>query len=204
MLLFGPEPWRSIPTRVGNTTCCGAPRAPTPVHPHARGEHVADPAQLRATLGPSPRAWGPRRLPHPRAIGARSIPTRVGNTCVWAANPTPISVHPHARGEHPSAAAPLMICRGPSPRAWGTLVVRARDAEVLRSIPTRVGNTHVVSTSTLANPVHPHARGEHALDALFSKSAAGPSPRAWGTRFIPLINIECPRSIPTRVGNTIK
>ncbi len=50
--------WRSIPTRVGNTSR-GVARSPAhPVHPHPCGEHVGAPVREGDTVGPSPPVWG--------------------------------------------------------------------------------------------------------------------------------------------------
>ena len=49
---------RFIPTRVGNTLYLIMDRHYIPVHPHARGEHVAALPPNTAASGSSPRAWG--------------------------------------------------------------------------------------------------------------------------------------------------
>src|SRR5690349_11686301 len=54
----------------------------------------------------------------------------------------------------------------------------------------------------LAEPVHPHARGEHNCLARGLSGKCGSSPRAWGTRWH-VGRDSCERRvIPTRVGNT--
>src|SRR5439155_21409981 len=79
-------PHRSIPTRVGNTRGARPSRSQVSVHPHARGEHVADPRLAGRD------AW--------------SIPTRVGNTNDDHRVTSSSTVHPHARGEHHTISRP--------------------------------------------------------------------------------------------------
>jgi hypothetical protein len=92
------------------------------------------------------------------------------------------TVHPHARGEHGRRSS------GPTGRR--------------RFIPTHVGNTAPGCGFDALRSVHPHARGEHCRSRSFSKSAAGSSPRTWGTLYEPAMLIDTRRFIPTHVGNT--
>ena len=69
--------------------------------------------------GPSPRVWG-----KPRAAGVvrdsrRSIPTRVGKTCIPIPLRMPLTVHPHACGENWGNPRQIEGEGGPSPRVWG-------------------------------------------------------------------------------------
>ena len=50
-----------------------------------------------------------------------------------------------------------------------------------RFIPTRVGNTPAPARRQTAEPVHPHACGEHAACTMGDAEDAGSSPRVWGT-----------------------
>ena len=49
---------RFIPTGVGNTASSGLKAAPSPVHPHRRGEHFAGGSARLTSVGSSPQAWG--------------------------------------------------------------------------------------------------------------------------------------------------
>ena len=91
---------RFIPTRVGNTPGSPTTQTRTPVHPHARGEHINGTPPLLTAGGSSPRAWGTRVSEAKRESRERFIPTRVGNTRAECAKLLAIPVHPHARGEH--------------------------------------------------------------------------------------------------------
>src|SRR6266540_4013397 len=95
-----------------------------------------------------------------------------------------------------------MFGNGPSPRAWGTLFFYSPLLCSPRSIPTRVGNTLAPEAGEAGEPVHPHARGEHAEVTRSHLAHSGPSPRAWGTRGRRHRAQPLDRSIPTRVGNT--
>ena len=113
------------------------------VHPHACGEHPYRPAsQINAS-------W--------------FIPTPVGNTRRRMISRLIYTVHPHACGEHRRRAADLDRESGSSPRLWGTLFVASGVTTHVRFIPTPVGNTQAVSSTSLPAPVHPHACGEHVM-----------------------------------------
>ncbi len=51
-------------------------------------------------------------------------------------------------------------------------------------------------------PVHPRACGEHWPALSLEKQASGSSPRVRGTHIIHQQEIEPPRFIPARAGNT--
>jgi len=91
---------RSIPTGVGNTLAERAAELGDSVHPHGRGEHVFPPWPHGHGSGPSPRAWGTRRVAFGIFGASRSIPTGVGNTPGQCSAGYPRPVHPHGRGEH--------------------------------------------------------------------------------------------------------
>ena len=91
---------RFIPTHVGNTLPGRFRIGHTSVHPHACGEHTAAPVLTDAEIGSSPRMWGTREPIRQRLEVHRFIPTHVGNTWSTASASTPVTVHPHACGEH--------------------------------------------------------------------------------------------------------
>ena len=72
----------------------------------------------------------------------------------------------------------------------------------MRFIPTRVGNTYVLSGLYLFYAVHPHACGEYASRKENSMDNFGSSPRVWGIPGLYLFRTCSMRFIPTRVGNT--
>ena len=174
---------RFIPTRVGNTRDGGDSVGHRLVHPHARGEHPAAALAQPDFVGSSPRAWGTQATTRKFREGAWFIPTRVGNTDEGCASRPAAPVHPHARGEHVSGVILKLGMNGSSPRAWGTLAEDRSPQCAGRFIPTRVGNTAAAQVLVPNIPVHPHARGEHAEGSPEPASAAGSSPRAWGTPF---------------------
>ena len=92
---------------------------------------------------------------------------------------------------------------GSSPLAWGTPLFLHFYRHRLRFIPTRVGNTLVVSSSSWNHPVHPHSRGEHLFVGKTIEHWDGSSPLAWGTQHIAVCQNPDGRFIPTRVGNTL-
>ena len=135
------EPDRFIPTPVGNTAPRHAPVNARAVHPHARGEHRRWRRMALRTPGSSPRPWGTPLMSSSFPVPARFIPTPVGNTLRTRGASTPVSVHPHARGEHGKAAFCTQAGSGSSPRPWGTLPLDTPVANEARFIPTPVGNT---------------------------------------------------------------
>ncbi len=172
--------------------------------------------------GPSPRAWGllnvlgrPQYQPRsiPTCVGttdaltstrmrARSIPTCVGTTGSLRHQGSGRPVHPHVRGDYPPVRLEHQKATGPSPRAWGLLEDAPIRYHAERSIPTCVGTTTLHSVPEEEGAVHPHVRGDYYIPVSVNLEDAGPSPRAWGLRFLAQ-GIGTPlRSIPTCVGTT--
>jgi len=152
--------------------------------------------------GSSPRAWGTPQQHRGRQTGHRFIPTGVGNTIRCRCRRRPSSVHPHGRGEHVADIHRAPSFDGSSPRAWGTRLVRVFLLDMIRFIPTGVGNTIRSSRRVTPDTVHPHGRGEHPFGGIADNLSYGSSPRAWGTHLV--AHHQCPniRFIPTGVGNT--
>ena len=174
---------------------------PSPVHPHARGEHKKKILSAREVAGSSPRTWGTLITRPPRLPLWRFIPTHVGNIQRQALNQLLMSVHPHARGEHHQSLAREVKLIGSSPRTWGTWFEVAEQLEAHRFIPTHVGNIDRLATIVNGFTVHPHARGEHPYAKAQYNFPVGSSPRTWGTSKFwdeKFMNI---RFIPTHVGN---
>ena len=210
---------------MGNTSAGPVSAVTTTVHPHASGEHLENSVFTAPDTGSSPREWGtPFNIAHLGPL-IRFIPTRVGNTQQPDRCWNRYTVHPHASGEHATAAAPTVASVGSSPREWGTQHNHPCTMLGMRFIPTRVGNTPGRCTPRHPESVHPHASGEHAQVQVVEVSEAGSSPREWGTRSVlryqTLIHTfgSSPREwgtheenrqrsgrarfIPTRVGNTV-
>jgi len=146
--------------------------------------------------------WGTLFRSFLASLPLRFIPTHVGNTYPCTAKNIQNAVHPHACGEHPIVVSGLPARSGSSPRMWGTLYLSYSKLQQSRFIPTHVGNTGKCTMLIKANSVHPHACGEHTLDANYHSLAPGSSPRMWGTP--PSLEALAPpvRFIPTHVGNT--
>ncbi|AAZ55293.1 hypothetical protein Tfu_1255 [Thermobifida fusca YX] len=122
-------PARTIPTCVGSTPPSPHWGVRKTDHPHVRGEHKMRLAPRIVELGPSPRAWGALPPHSTERNTTRTIPTCVGSTeCVWTTF-SARSDHPHVRGEHMGGTSSPLTDGGPSPRAWGALVVSATGVD---------------------------------------------------------------------------
>jgi len=112
------------------------------------------------------------------------------------------AVHPHERGELLSDQTAGRGWSGSSPRMWGTPTDPLRGTNLVRFIPTHVGNSRSGCKSPGSEPVHPHACGELILLITAPAGCAGSSPRMWGTpRLFHGLLLRC-RFIPTHVGNS--
>ena len=136
------------------------------VHPHVRGEHRSLMFWTNWMTGPSPRAWG--AWDHCGAVwrSGRSIPTCVGSITRFTALEAFPEVHPHVRGEHCGVMVCCIGVPGPSPRAWGAFQLPQGLTCHRRSIPTCVGSIATPQRPRLYPPVHPHVRGEHAVNSV--------------------------------------
>jgi len=132
---------RFIPTPVGNTPTKKTENPPTPVHPHACGEHIALNLTVSSCAGSSPRLWGTHYGYDVKNAAHRFIPTPVGNTCTQFVLRWHTPVHPHACGEHFYPAGLYRPSTGSSPRLWGTQLLALFTVISSRFIPTPVGNT---------------------------------------------------------------
>ncbi len=172
------------------------------VHPHGRGEHIAQRGCVCIYCGSSPRSWGTQSDQRCIWTNRRFIPTVVGNTLYYRRFLHLATVHPHGRGEHGYGVGTLINKAGSSPRSWGTLSLSAIQPPPNRFIPTVVGNTKNGTDDEMDNAVHPHGRGEHHERLGYALLGLGSSPRSWGTRGQCKSNLRFARFIPTVVGNT--
>ena len=192
---------RFIPTPVGNAARCGSGWHPGPVHPHARGECSWRRGTGLGCYGSSPRPWGMRQKRRGQVKRTRFIPTPVGNADRQGSPSCQYSVHPHARGECHYFLLAITTIGGSSPRPWGMPDKAPGESISMRFIPTPVGNANISTTRLHALPVHPHARGECAVQDNPIASPNGSSPRPWGMQILYRHEDGCQRFIPTPVGN---
>ena len=193
---------RTIPTHVGRTT----PRPPGSVistdHPHARGENGNNGTEEQGICGPSPRTWGELLRSYESSWAVRTIPTHVGRTRTGSTLTAWYTDHPHARGENSASSRRMAWTSGPSPRTWGERARATFGALRRRTIPTHVGRTYSLHSSSVMSPDHPHARGENFKQLVHATTKLGPSPRTWGERPGVIIALRAHRTIPTHVGRT--
>ena len=127
----------------------------------------------------------------------------MGNTIEVVEVETKNPVHPHACGEHGNFKKTFNLLIGSSPRLWGTRIIALLDLIQHRFIPTPVGNTSRRDFKSLVVSVHPHACGEHVMQAEGISKGIGSSPRLWGTLGLHHQTAGGVRFIPTPVGNTL-
>ncbi len=149
-----------------------------------------------SNTGSPPRTWGALHALAFRHDSLRFTPTHVGSTARRRAGARRPAVHPHARGEHGRESGPRST-RAVHPHARGEhaggadVKIRHRrftpthvgsthpnqaDRRRSRFTPTHVGSTPAPRMPRQSRPVHPHARGEHAV---------GAGPGAQHARFTP-------------------
>jgi len=131
---------RFIPTCVGNVHWKQRYDNAIAVHPHVCGERSRDREARSMACGSSPRVWGTSPLVCPDLFVSRFIPTCVGNVVSFSPNSFLSAVHPHVCGERPSIMLDRSNFAGSSPRVWGTFDHLGRPYQVIRFIPTCVGN----------------------------------------------------------------
>ena len=84
---------------------------------------------------------------------------------------------------------------------WGTVHTVCKCWEILRFIPTHVGNGNCLRRAWPGFSVHPHACGERANQFYRAIRDHGSSPRMWGTGQNRRSTAAESRFIPTHVGN---
>ena len=173
-------------------------------HPHAGGENRKTSDFRQISGGPSPRGWGERVRPLGNVRRKRTIPTRVGRTRRIRSRCRGCSDHPHAGGENWSSSSGDGFRRGPSPRGWGERGLHPERSVERRTIPTRVGRTQQKRTGRRWCSDHPHAGGENVSVDPPRSCSVGPSPRGWGELVEGLHRNAEGRTIPTRVGRTLR
>ncbi len=152
------------------------------VHPHTSGEYTSSFFISMSDAGSSPHKWGIRIANVSKNPSMRFIPTQVGNTSCAVTIPRVLPVHPHTSGEYWSLKRPPSSECGSSPHKWGIRTHEITLVQVLRFIPTQVGNTTMNGHRSFWSTVHPHTSGEYVHTVHQSRS--------------------CVRFIPTQVGNT--
>ena len=212
---------RLTPTCVGTAGSRCTRSAPTPAHPHVRGDCATASFEMFYNDGSPPRAWGLRLRARSSASPSRLTPTCVGTASggtpsragrcgspprAWGLpsrsglHSSSRSAHPHVRGDCATAGTDTAGNNGSPPRAWGLLARARRDAPLHRLTPTCVGTAVAHRCSRSAKAAHPHVRGDCASMSRTERARLGSPPRAWGLRhLVPLVNRGF-RLTPTCVG----
>jgi len=152
-------------------------------------------------IGSSPRVWGTSNDRSFWERVHRFIPTCVGNIAAYRRGGRMRAVHPHVCGEHREISSPNSFMAGSSPRVWGTWLRAHVIDNIVRFIPTCVGNISLHFTVAFCITVHPHVCGEHDSGSCLTINSDGSSPRVWGTFSSSSGSLRPFRFIPTCVGN---
>ena len=139
---------------------------------------------------------------HRPDVVARFIPTHVGNTLSMRRASTFSSVHPHPCGERPQSYNLWHQTAGSSPPVWGTHQVLQVCMEVVRFIPTHMGNTSPPQKASGSDSGHPRPRGEHGTIPMIAYGEIGSSPPRGEHVTVPATPYAVLGSSP-RVGNTL-
>ena len=168
---------------MGNAPLSRAVVAGTPVHPHVCGERQAYMVRMPHNSGSSPRVWGTLDTHFFAVPLRRFIPTCVGNADTPYSQFSPVSVHPHVCGERFPSFSEISMFSGSSPRVWGTHGSASAGKDIVRFIPTCVGNAQNPYLQIVNKAVHPHVCGERRRARVCISPQRGSSPRVWGTHF---------------------
>ena len=124
--------------------------------------------------------WGQEILKNLGYATAGIIPTRVG-TRLRLFNLNNIKQdHPHACGDKRFTIFSVNSETGSSPRVWGQVLFFFVLLFTCGIIPTRVGTSFSVRSSTISAGDHPHACGDKKKILTDLQKTRGSSPRVWG------------------------
>ena len=191
---------RSIPTCVGQPHLHNAAAHCAEVYPHVCGATTFALACPYVPSGLSPRVWGNHRCGACKQRRTRSIPTCVGQPLDGTMCFHPAKVYPHVCGATLLDWARTHRRWGLSPRVWGNHRRKKMRDERTRSIPTCVGQPGRDRRRNTRAEVYPHVCGATQPALRRTDCRQGLSPRVWGNQLPGQCQAQCPRSIPTCVG----
>ena len=194
---------RFTPTGVGTIAPVAREMRKSSVHPHGRGDNLRVDASAEQTDGSPPRAWGQSREWASEAARVRFTPTGVGTICSQEGRSTPMSVHPHGRGDNHHSPITYQRQHGSPPRAWGQCHQHFQPVRVGRFTPTGVGTIAELARFAYGLAVHPHGRGDNVAALPPDEDLTGSPPRAWGQSLAQRPSSAPSRFTPTGVGTIL-
>ncbi len=171
---------RFTPTRVGTIYALPIFFRGVPVHPHTRGDNIAEPVVSHKSSGSPPHAWGQSAEALFVAGAERFTPTRVGTIPCSRSRLIHASVHPHTRGDNFIPFTIWGAMPGSPPHAWGQSLRRRAACARERFTPTRVGTMLELTGHCFIFAVHPHTRGDNSCVPPRRHDLHGSPPHAWG------------------------
>ncbi len=197
---------RQVPGARITPTGVGTAGRPSPAgcsladHPHGRGDGVMKRAEMLASFGSPPRAWG-RHLPVcTDVVLDRITPTGVGTASHVRARVRSAPDHPHGRGDGIWIDSPGSPVTGSPPRAWGRRSSGQTADPRCRITPTGVGTAVTKNSQIDRSADHPHGRGDGRDVRPAPWDRSGSPPRAWGRHHQPTSSPIRTRITPTGVG----
>ena len=154
------------------------------VYPHVCGAAKSGVVAATVCGGLSPRVWGSRWWGIVDSVGARSIPTCVGQPDTQLMFHLRDEVYPHVCGAACTSSVVTPSGKGLSPRVWGSLVSTLLDTSPPRSIPTCVGQPGAEYHLWRPAEVYPHVCGAATHWCHHSRRKHGLSPRVWGSLYL--------------------
>ena len=169
-------------------------------YPHLRGAAVSGHSHTWTDQGISPPAWGSLKYVPINVRHWRNIPTCVGQPIRRTTNMRSTREYPHLRGAAGFVRVIWRCFDGISPPAWGSRGYAFLHCDLLRNIPTCVGQPLHWKNQLPMHQEYPHLRGAANVNRSVSRRCVGISPPAWGS----LTPYPSPRpstgNIPTCVG----
>src|SRR6266511_2391847 len=176
------RPSGPIPASAGKPCCARGVSSTAWADPRERGEAGAAPIRRGANHGRSPRARGSRGAGAAVSVDRGPIPASAGKP----RRPRPPGrwrgADPRERGEAQREPGLRPSIQGRSPRARGSLAIRALRPALIRPIPASAGKPRAPCACTRAPRADPRERGEAWFLLNVQIAEGGRSPRARGSR----------------------
>ena len=193
---------RFIPMCIGNTFKSYLPDEISSVYPYVYREHDFNEERNKKLGGLSLCVQGTRPKSVQHNFVLRFIPMCIGNTCTSIASVRKNTVYPYVYREHLNKYSSINEEIGLSLCVQGTLIKSVLQVMRARFISMCIGNTFVITTSTVPIAVYPYVYREHDVSPATALIDSGLSLCVQGTHQNVHSNLSNLRFIPMCIGNT--